>query len=1061
MENKTYTHIQNSPFISNHSSNSDTIITTTTNSFVLSSTINTITTTTSALQAIPVPRSSQIYSDNNNGSNIIITQPTFKKLLSEIIKQEQVEDNSIQEDYSIEKNKLITNQSKINNNQQSTVITSVNINPRETINGISMANGDAHIMSALNSTHLPDGAGTYFVSSLPSDLASSYKLLPSSNSDLPSPSNSSNSSNPSSSNHHHHHPHHQVKRHGEGNDPTRKREMRLQKNREAARECRRKKKEYIKCLEERVTGLENQNKALIEELRQLKELYCQREETNNNTNNKTTNTTLYLNTMSLPVPQSPTSPNLHRSHSDRDLITNERRLSRTRVASTSTSNIQSQTTATTTTSISSNSSVPASPLLLPWDRLQKWLYGIAVVTFDLELGQSIELLLPNHCKLSDKEKLNLSYLSFPDANSTFLGDIQYHFRIHHESNLPTYYQYYNSIVPSALQVDNNSLFGYVHFRQIRDITVKRGYFQKSLVILSKLPFISLFISIVSQLGPNYFQYGLTSLETCCHLMDRQWPEPEPGKTLLLPLLGNVLQVRIPTHGDKPFSSSDLIQFRSIVNETMTTNNQLNNNNTIKLPIDDDTDIDTISTNNSLIKQQQQQISTANKNYSYTSFDFLQKHEQQLPRLIPFVHDVNTYQSLFSVLTHIQLLWELILLNEPIAVFGSFPTYCSRTVQALVHIIWPLRYASDYRPFFTIHNSEFQEITFNSSKKSSNKTSSSSKISMQPSLIIGVTNPFFAKLLNQWPHIIRVNDNQEERSKNRQNGSFFFLDHDEGDSSTNELDDNIDLSSSPQTTTTTIIKHLSIKKISTNTKPYTHARAINNNSSHLTFDIKPGLYTKYKSYLQRDKTILKKLQSTNAQQRPDTVQNALIRRFFLELTQSFIIPLERYFTSLLPLRKYYQVNRKPPIIKEFDNEEFLKTLDQYGPQLTSGLKGDWKELYKHFLLTPNFRLWLSNRRQEANSKIYSLYIETIANCRLEQDLKISKLTEIELVDLLLRFNDLIQRLESKTDELLLTIDQTIKNDYIEKLKIKIKIIIEEKLSDDMKLLFHKQVKISLS
>jgi hypothetical protein len=62
---------------------------------------------------------------------------------------------------------------------------------------------------------------------------------------------------------------------------------------DAARECRRKKKEYIKCLEERVTGLENQNKALIEELRQLKELYCQREETNNNNNNnnKTTTTT--------------------------------------------------------------------------------------------------------------------------------------------------------------------------------------------------------------------------------------------------------------------------------------------------------------------------------------------------------------------------------------------------------------------------------------------------------------------------------------------------------------------------------------------------------------------------------------------------------------------------------------------------------------------------------------------------------------------------------------------------------------------------------------------------
>ncbi len=61
---------------------------------------------------------------------------------------------------------------------------------------------------------------------------------------------------------------------------------------DAARECRRKKKEYINCLEERVTGLETQNKALIEELRELKELYCKREETsNNNTPNKTTSNT--------------------------------------------------------------------------------------------------------------------------------------------------------------------------------------------------------------------------------------------------------------------------------------------------------------------------------------------------------------------------------------------------------------------------------------------------------------------------------------------------------------------------------------------------------------------------------------------------------------------------------------------------------------------------------------------------------------------------------------------------------------------------------------------------
>ncbi|XP_056598825.1 cAMP-responsive element modulator isoform X2 [Triplophysa dalaica] len=59
---------------------------------------------------------------------------------------------------------------------------------------------------------------------------------------------------------------------------TRKREVRLMKNREAARECRKKKKEYVKCLENRVLVLENQNKTLIEELKALKDIYCHKPE---------------------------------------------------------------------------------------------------------------------------------------------------------------------------------------------------------------------------------------------------------------------------------------------------------------------------------------------------------------------------------------------------------------------------------------------------------------------------------------------------------------------------------------------------------------------------------------------------------------------------------------------------------------------------------------------------------------------------------------------------------------------------------------------------------------
>uniref|UniRef100_A0A2K6EN14 BZIP domain-containing protein n=1 Tax=Propithecus coquereli TaxID=379532 RepID=A0A2K6EN14_PROCO len=57
-------------------------------------------------------------------------------------------------------------------------------------------------------------------------------------------------------------------------EATCKRELRLMKNREAAQERRRKKKEYVKCLENRsrMAVLEVQNKKLIEELETLKDI---------------------------------------------------------------------------------------------------------------------------------------------------------------------------------------------------------------------------------------------------------------------------------------------------------------------------------------------------------------------------------------------------------------------------------------------------------------------------------------------------------------------------------------------------------------------------------------------------------------------------------------------------------------------------------------------------------------------------------------------------------------------------------------------------------------------
>lgn len=68
------------------------------------------------------------------------------------------------------------------------------------------------------------------------------------------------------------------------------------------------------------------------------------------------------------------------------------------------------------------------------------------------------------------------------------------------------------------------------------------------------------------------------------------------------------------------------------------------------------------------------------------------------------------------------------------------------------------------------------------------------------------------------------------------------------------------------------------------------------------DNSPGVYTTYKPFLQKDKNIIKKLMSGVSSKRPYEVQSAILRRHLLELTQSFMIPLERYIASLMPLQK---------------------------------------------------------------------------------------------------------------------------------------------------------------
>lgn len=170
-------------------------------------------------------------------------------------------------------------------------------------------------------------------------------------------------------------------------------------------------------------------------------------------------------------------------------------------------------------------SLPATNLLLPWDRFSYWVHSILVVTFDIEMGQSIEAVYPtgsHAAKLSAADKTNICYMAFPDSNSGVLGDTQYHFRFKQDHSsavsvsgltnfntvsanlnnlaltslapkwpssnaasassssvsLASNYDEFNKRTLPGFEVDRNYMFGYVFFRQVKDKSLKRGYFQK-------------------------------------------------------------------------------------------------------------------------------------------------------------------------------------------------------------------------------------------------------------------------------------------------------------------------------------------------------------------------------------------------------------------------------------------------------------------------------------------------------------------------------------------------------------------------------------------------------
>ncbi|KAG0053301.1 Protein dennd6a [Gryganskiella cystojenkinii] len=515
--------------------------------------------------------------------------------------------------------------------------------------------------------------------------------------------------------------------------------------------------------------------------------------------------------------------------------------------------------------------------MLAIDQLRQWM-----VCF------SIESVYPPS-DFTPEERKNICFSSFPDSNTFDVGDTVFNFRIRSTTA---------GRAATGPTTDAGFLYGYVFFRQKQDPSIRRGYFQKSVVLLSQHPFIGLFSKLVSALGPAYFEVGKPMLETAFHDMAR-WRPPVTDTMMELPFMGTLYQVQIA----KPHRPQLL--------ET-------------------------------------------------TPFEIATFHpDTHILSSVPM--NGGLYKHFQDLVPDLWLCWELMTLAEPIMLIGTSPEVCSESVASLVDLINPIPYCGDYRPYFTIQDTDFKSFCNKSSPPSS--------------IVLGVTNPFFIKTLEHWPHIIKIGKPMNRRPNSK------------------------------------LTDGKSVNGINGGNRHGTHKPS--------SLDFVQGLVSKRKGAIQKDTNILCMLaEATANRSSPGYLLDNILRKHFATLTERFLVPLNRYFATLVPNDISLSSTSQFPHIAPFKQQTFLKFLSKNPPAIsfkTSAFKSNsdaCQSFYKDFLKCGNFATWLRLRTIAAQNELRRRYLEILSLGDITGWVK--GRNEVELVDLLVRMREELGTSGLKTD-----------------------------------------------
>ncbi|KAK8853233.1 hypothetical protein IAR55_003935 [Kwoniella newhampshirensis] len=239
-------------------------------------------------------------------------------------------------------------------------------------------------------------------------------------------------------------------------------------------------------------------------------------------------------------------------------------------------------------------------------KMSRWIKEVVVCNFDLERGPVVERRAGGR-RWGPGEKENVAFSSFPDTSLFSEGSILFSFKIRHIPPDPSSLAQpeppspmpdrvtktveeemfdlavgavgdppgeaevlsggngaagvlgQGGLMSSGQKADEYRkwdergrewLYGFVWFEQRRDKAITRGYMQKSLVILTHLPFPALFSAVLQKVAPVFFEHGYSALEVACHSI-ASWPDPNPDSILELPLMSEIITTKLPDTTESP------------------------------------------------------------------------------------------------------------------------------------------------------------------------------------------------------------------------------------------------------------------------------------------------------------------------------------------------------------------------------------------------------------------------------------------------------------------------------------------------------------------------------